>query len=263
MRRWLPRAQVAAGLLGAAMAGPASCALPSAWPETQGVAVACGKAQPVKPQGGASIRSVVPPAIWVNVNCESTALGLAPAPAAQSGVPPNAASGATSGTAPGTVPGVVPVVPPAVPGLSSASADESKAASAAAFGNERRDGPILVSLLVATLLTVAGLGLLATALGWPATDASEARADSEPGYPAAPAEGLTFRRHWGSFGAESTGWSMSSRLAKLLAGLGLIGAAAMLLLLLLSVTDPLRKLDKAAASPTVAPAKSALVPAVS
>jgi hypothetical protein len=110
---------------------------------------------------------------------------------------------------------------------------------------------------------VVGLGLLSSALGWPAIRAATRQTSADGSDAATPAEGFAFRRHWGSFGAESTGWTMSSRLAKLLAGLGLMIMAAMLLLVLLSVTDPLRKPDKAASptGPTPAPVKSPLLPA--
>jgi len=273
MQRWLRFVQAAAGLLCASLAGPASCAVPLAPPEAQLVAAVCGKPQPVKPQGGTATKPVAAPAIWVNATCERTTLGLASTMPAQTGVPPNTPPGAAPGTTPSTVPGAVtPNLPPSAP--TKAASGDSKAASAAAadtpkttFGDERRDGPILVALLAATALTLAGLGLLSSTLGWPGTGASTERIHAEPVYPVAPAEGFTFRRHWGSFGAESTGWSMSSRLAKLLAGLGLIGTAAMLMLLLLSVTDPFRKSDKTAPASTAAaapaPVESALVPAMS
>ncbi|MDH4389847.1 MAG: hypothetical protein QE285_00310 [Aquabacterium sp.] len=112
--------------------------------------------------------------------------------------------------------------------------------------------------------TVVGLGLLSSALGWPRIGVSMGQATAYATDPPAPAEGFAFRRHWGSFGAESTGWTMSSRLAKLLAGLGLIAMAAMLMLMLMSVTDPLRKRDKAPTTTTgsaPAPVKSPLLPA--
>lgn len=51
-------------------------------------------------------------------------------------------------------------------------------------------------------------------------------------------EGFTFRRHWGSFGGESTGWNMSSRLMRLLSGIAIAAMGAWLILRLLAATDP-------------------------
>jgi hypothetical protein len=46
-------------------------------------------------------------------------------------------------------------------------------------------------------------------------------------------EGFHFRRHWGSFGGESTGWNLSPPMTQLLTGALLVAGGAWLLLRML------------------------------
>jgi multisubunit Na+/H+ antiporter MnhC subunit len=121
------------------------------------------------------------------------------------------------------------------------------------FGDDRRDGPVLLALFSAMAFVVMGLGLLSSALGWPRIGAGLRNA-GETDDSGGPAQGFAFRRHWGSFGAESTGWTMSPGLAKLLAGLGLIALAAVLLLVLMPSVEPTGKPSGKAPAATGSPA---------
>ncbi len=144
-----------------------------------------------------------------------------------------------------------------------ANAAPAAAPGQARFGDDRRDGPVLLALFSAMAFVVMGLGLLSSALGWPRIGAG-LRKTGETDDAAGPAQGFAFRRHWGSFGAESTGWTMSPGLAKLLAGLGLIALAAMLMLVLMPPAEPAGKPPgkaPAAAGSAPAPLKSPLLPA--
>jgi len=83
-------------------------------------------------------------------------------------------------------------------------------------------------------LALCGAGLLLTLLSLVGTGLLPPREWRWP----APPEDFAFRRHWGSFGGESTGWSLSPRLARLLAGIVMMMAGAGLVMALLSPPAP-------------------------
>ncbi len=234
----------------AALAGAASGALPPAAPLVLPAAVACGQHQLGKAPAGMPVRPVLPPGTSVHVHCAYAPPGP--------GTPPPAPA-PTPAPAPAPTPAPPSVV---LPTVAAASTAHAASAGKARFGDDWRDGPVLVALFTAMAFTVVGLGLLSSALGWPRTGAAMRHASAEGPDPAAPGEGFAFRRHWGSFGAESTGWAMSSGLARLMAGLGLIALAVILLLVLMS-DPPGKQPDRVPVTTATppAPVKSALLPA--
>ena len=140
------------------------------------------------------------------------------------------APAATAGPAP-----VPPALPPSPPPSPSPSPSPTPSPSAAPPASAP-PAPLLphvpvlgAAILVVLVSLVAGAAALFQALR--GGSGGQANTSLMP-------EGFTLRRHWGSFGAESTGCSISSRLATLLIGLFSSGMAAVLMLRLLDVAYP-------------------------
>jgi hypothetical protein len=127
------------------------------------------------------------------------------APASVVVVPPPAASAASVAAAASAA-----RPDPACPASKACAAPA--APSAADIEMRQRNFWVAVgALIVAAIMLAGGVGLL----GWVAY-----------GKPAA--EGFTFRRHWGGFGAGSGGWEMSHSLIRFLAGIALVAFATLL-----------------------------------
>lgn len=141
---------------------------------------------------------------------------------------------AASATSPTPVPAPGPALPAAPPASADLGPQAPRATSPgadqpAAGGWSIREVATASTTTVALALAAAGLWLLLRVL---------ADADNGPAAPASSLPGFGFRRHWGSFGGESTGWNMSLRLARLVSGLAMVGASTLLLFLLMGTFDP-------------------------
>jgi hypothetical protein len=119
--------------------------------------------------------------------------------------------------------------------------------------------------LAVALVVLTGMGIR---IIWEALDLGRAAAGATaPGNPisGAPIEDtsmasnrFTFRRHWGSFGGESTGWNLSPSLMKLLTGLAMVAAGVSMLAYGIAIMEPLamRTADSNLTSPSKAPASA-------
>lgn len=188
------------------------------------VSSVCVKPRPTRPVVPRPAADPLPAAeVHVNVACEAPrATGAATgsgtsASASTSASPPTPSTSSSSSRAippPTERPASAPSAPPNPLGLF----DRLK----------------LVAAFAAVLLLIVGLRVLLHALDvpllWRRREAGEGAATQAT-------EGFMFRRHWGSFGGESTGWNMSARLARLLSGAALVSCALALLILLLDEHD--------------------------
>jgi hypothetical protein len=163
-------------------------------------------APPWKPKPPAA--SAVAGNVVVNVTCEAAA------PAASS-----------SGTP----------TPPVKPPVQASGPKGADPASSAASGGAKpasfvRDAVVILAASGALALMAAGVTLVLRSL------ARRDVRDLKPEHASAPYDdGFHFRRHWGSFGGESTGWNISPRMTQLLAGALLAMAGTWLLLRILDI----------------------------
>ncbi|GAA0769415.1 hypothetical protein LRH25_02740 [Ideonella azotifigens] len=176
-------------------------------------------------------------------------------------LPPGAASAASQ---PGSPASAAASAPPGDAKPKDAKVDVPAVANAAP--STVRDQLLLIAGLVACLLCVAGLGCVLAALGlWPflpSLPGNRLQASQAPPELRAPRnEGFSFRRHWGSFGSESTGWNLSPALMRLLIGLLLLCMGLWLLLGLLGGPGP-SGLEPATPGPANKPASAASASAV-
>jgi len=272
MSRWLAWTFCGCAAVGAAHA--AADLAPSAASTTD---LRCTK----PPDGKSRARAAASaPGVAIYVNC-----GAASA-AAQGGGGGSAAGGAASGGAGGAASaeagasGPPNAAPPARP--ESGAASESvpaalpKDATSEDFENLRLLRAALLWGLAALALALVmyGLGSLLGALGMRASTAKWLSAmvlafskRATPLESAAqlldrdPPADFAFRRHWGSFGGESTGWNMSRPLARLLTGLLMIAIGLWVLLQLLAVASG-PKVAPSPASPASAASAATTAPPV-
>lgn len=204
-------------------------------------ALSCGRPH-VNKLGGRPATSTGDAGVQVYVTCPVTA----PAPAHEVACPAASAAACTPTTpkASPEVGGAPKVTPAPAP------------ASAAAPLQSARSLVLAITCIVALLLSVLGLWLIGTAL-----DPGLLRFKTLPEpAPARAPEGFTFRRHWGSFGGESTGWNMSPRLVRLVSGTLLAAVGGWLVLQLLAATDPTPKTRSEAAAETKAAPRAGVEP---
>lgn len=186
------------------------------------------------------------PAAPADLSCKSKPSGAKPPSGSVLSPPGPVLSQVTSVTcpAPAATAGPAPA-PPSSPRSPPPSSPSSLASPASAPpASLLPHVPVLgASILVVLVSLVAGAAALFQALR--GGSGGQANTSLMP-------EGFTLRRHWGSFGAESTGWSISSRLATLLIGLVSIGIAAALMLRLLDAAYPPAPGSPAAEKPAAA-----------
>lgn len=121
-----------------------------------------------------------------------------------------------------------------------------------------REGVMLATTLAALALLLVGAWVVVAALDLLPAKSHDREASTGPlqtfsGVPLRAPEIFTFRRHWGSFGGESTGWNISSNLMRLLMGIALMTVGVWLLLSAIEGTSrPAR--EPAAADAPVKPA---------
>lgn len=180
------------------------------------------------------------PAAPADLSCKSKPSGTRPSPGPVLSQVTSVTCPATAGPAPAP-PSLLPSLPPAPPPSPPPCPAPPASAPPAPF---LPHAPVLgVSILVVLVSLAAGAAALFQALR--GGSGGQANASLMP-------EGFTLRRHWGSFGAESTGWSISSRLATLMIGLVSIGIAAALMLRLLDAAYPRAPNSSAADKPAAA-----------
>jgi hypothetical protein len=169
------------------------------------------------------------------VSVLACAVAATPESRAQASAPASqAASQPASGSAAVTKPGVDRPAQPA----------SAAAADAKPSGIGTRDLLILAMALAALGLTLIGARIVLTSLEielWPAKPDPRMKPPKPGDAPTRPADGFNFRRHWGSFGGESTGWNISPRLTRLLSGLTIVAAGVWMLLYLVAATEPTGK----------------------
>ncbi len=222
-RGWLAAAAVAVS------GSVAAQALPSVTSEAR-VSSACKSASAPGPKPSGARPAAVPVPAQVTVNCpvvQDTAVRLVPAPAPA----PSAALTPAAG-------------PKASSSAASASLREPRLSEEFAM---------VAAALLALTMAILGLVALQRAL-FPAANflgrPNPALSTERP-----PPEGdFSFRRHWGSLGGESSGWTLTPRLVRLLGGAVLVLAGAALLSQLLPPREGIAGAAPPAAS---APASAA------
>jgi len=229
-----------------------------------------GKQRPRGPAASA-------PGVTVYVNCGApTASASASGAASASGTASGAASATAGASGASGASGAGAASQPASAAGPEAAVSAARAAAALDPGDLRGLRLALLWTLgaLALLLTLYGIGSLLGALemrplGWigramrPFVERFIRTIEPGPS-PAPPVRDVpadfTFRRHWGSFGGESTGWNLSGQLARLLAGLVMIAIGLWVLLQLLAVATE-SKAPAPAAAVAATPAQPAPKPA--
>ena len=233
----------------------------------------CVKPVEGKPRPRGPAASAPGVTIYVNCGAASASASSNAAGAASS----SASSAASSAAGASGVAGAGSASQPASGAASAAVPDLAGSAPRGAFAVDPSDLRWLrLALLwtlgaLALLLALYGIGSLLGALelrplGWMMSGTraylrlfmrSSGPGTGPPVPPRAMPADLTFRRHWGSFGGESTGWNMSGPLARLLAGLAMIAIALWVLLQLLAIaTEPKPAASTTAAAPADGPQKT-------
>jgi hypothetical protein len=205
-RMWLALWLMAMGLVGVGALALAGTVLGAAT-VNGGTEVSNCKDPPPPHGGGGHVPLTRAPGVEVMVQCvvpDPERGAASPAP----GNPPPGGGGAAPG------------------GRGGASAGGALAANSAA--PTAKSGPISVADIIRVLAALAALVMLGFALPLVRTEKDEyGNVD----------RGFTYRRHWGGFGGATTGWEISTPFVKLLASLGLVVMAALVLFAALQTTS--------------------------